>query len=166
MATQSTPSSGDKQPEYKPWEPPQGDQEFKFESIDAAPAWVDKGWAGYDQGPALAVPMGDLYGEGPYHTQSARVGDTVKFVAATPSKAAHMVVIPGEPTGENATIRIPQATNASIEDMLKGGTMAVDDLGPDAKAQVLGRSPRLKPLIEEGKGAPKAVPVDEVVKVS
>lgn len=153
-------------PEYKPWEPPQGDQEFKFESIDAAPAWVDKGWASYDQGPALAVPAGDLLGEGPYHTQTARVGDTVKFVAATPSKAAHMVVIAGEPTGENATIKIPQVTNASLEDMLKGGTMAPDDLGPDAKAQVVGRSPRLKTLVEEGKAAPDPVPVAEVVKVA
>jgi hypothetical protein len=153
-------------PEHKPWEPPTVDQEFKFETIDAAPSWVDKGWASYNQGPALAVPMGDLYAEGPYHTQTARVGDTVKFVAATPSKAAHMVIVPGEPTGENGTIKIPQVSNASLEDMLKGGTMAPDDLGPDAKAQVVGRSPRLKGLVEEGKGAPETVAVTDVVKTS
>ena len=154
------------QPKYEPWEPPTSDQEFEFKDIESAPAWVDKGWASYDQGPALAVPASGVLDEGPYTTQVARVGDTVKFVAATPSKGAHFVVIQGEPTGENATIKIPQVTNASLEDMLKGGTMTPDDLGPDAKGQVIGRSPRLKALIEEGKGAPEAVPVTDVVKTS
>ena len=152
----------------KAWEPPKGDQEFIFEGdIGSAPAWIDKGWASYDGGPALALPVGDaLFGEGPYTTMSARVGDTVKFVAAKPSKAAHFVVIAGEPTGDAATVKIPQVTNASLEDMLKSGTMTPDDLGPDAKAQVVGRSPKLKALVEEGKGAPEAVPVTDVVKTS
>jgi len=151
----------------KVWEPPTGDQEFEFKDIASAPAWIDKGWAGYDQGPALQLPVGDaLFGEGPYTTMTARVGDTVKFVAATPSKAAHFVVIQGEPTGENATVKIPQVSNVSLEDALKGGTMTPDDLGPDAKAQVVGRSPRLKKLIEEGKGAPEAVAVTDIVKTS
>lgn len=167
MAEPRSTPSGEKQPEPKVWEPPSSDQEFEFKDIDSAPAWIDKGWAGYDQGPALQLPQGDaLFGEGPYTTQVARVGDKVQFVAATPSRAAHFVVIQKEPTGENATIKIPQVTNASLEDMLKGGTMAPDDLGPDAKAQVVGRSPKLKQLVEEGKGAPKAVPVTEVVKTS
>lgn len=150
----------------KEWEAPQGDQEFVFESVDAAPAWIDKSWASFSMGPALALPAGDLFGTGPYHTKIARVGDTVKFVAATPSKAAHFVVIEGEPTGENATKKIPQVTNASLEDMLRGGTMTPDDLGPDAKAQVAGRTPGLSKLIEEGKNAPDPVPVSDVVKVS
>ena len=151
----------------EPWSPPEGDQEFEFESIESVPSWVDKNWAGYDQGPALQLPVGDaMFGEGPYTTQVARVGDTVYFKAATPSKAAHFVVVQGEPTGDNATVKIPAASNASLEDMLKGGTMTPDDLGPDAKAQVIGRSPRLTKLIEEGKGAPEAVPVTDVVKTS
>lgn len=148
------------------WTPPKGDQEFKFESMDAAPAWVDRNWASFSQGPALAVPAGDLFGSGPYTTNFARVGDTVKFVAATPSKPAHIVVIEGEPTGDSATKKPPQVSAASLEDMLKTGVMTPDDLGPDAKAQVAARSPRLAKLIEEGEGAPEAVPVTDIVKTS
>lgn len=150
----------------QPWAPPTEDQEFKFESIDAVPAWVDKGWASWKDGPALAVPMGDLWGEGPYHTGTARIGDTVKFLKATPSKAAHFEIIAGEPEPGKGTKRPPQQTNASLEDQLKTGYMSPDDLGDDARGQVLARSPRLAPLIEEGRGAPEPVSIPDVVKVS
>jgi hypothetical protein len=153
------------EPVAEPWVPPTDDQEFQFESIDAVPSWVDKGWASYSYGPALALPAGDVYGEGPYHTKIARVGDTVRFVANTPSKAAHFEVIEGEPTGDSATLKPPQASAASLEDLIKGGTLAPDDLGPDAKAQVSARSPRLKSLIEDGTAAPKRVAVSELVKL-
>jgi len=152
--------------EVQTWVPPTDDQEFVFESIDTAPGWVDKNWAGYDSGPALQLPAGDLWGTGPYHTKTARVGDTVRFVAATPSKAAHFEVIAGEPTEENATKKPPQASSASLEDMLKSGVLTPDDLGPDAKAQVSGRSPALSQLVEEGEGAPDPIPVSELVKVA
>src|SRR5687768_5840194 len=79
------------------WEPPTSDQEFVFTTIQEAPAWVDKGWAGFNHGPALQVPAGDFYSEGPYHTKVARPGDTVKFIAAKGSMAAHIEVIPGTP---------------------------------------------------------------------
>jgi len=148
------------------WTPPKGDQEFVFESMDAAPAWVDRNWASFSQGPALAVPAGDIYGGQPYTTNYARVGDTVKFVAATPSKPAHLVVIEGEPTGENATKKPPQVTAASLEDMLRTGVMTPDDLGPDAKGQVAARSPKLAKLIEEGEAAPEAIAVSDIVKTS
>ena len=163
MATAPAPTPDEK---AKEWEAPTTDQEFKFESVDKAPEWVDKSWASFDRGPALALPAGDLFGTGPYHTKIARVGDTVKFVAATPSKAAHFVVIEGEPVEENATKKIPQVTNASLEDMLRGGTMTPDDLGPDAKAQVAGRTPGLSKLIEENKNAPEPVAVSDIMKVS
>ena len=152
--------------EVQAWVPPKGDEEFIFESVDAAPGWIDKGWAGYDQGPALQLPAGDLFGTGPYHTKTARVGDTVKFVAATPSKPAHFEVIAGEPVKENATKKPPQASAASLEDMLKTGMLAPDELGPDAKAQVAGRTPALSKLIEEGEGAPEPVAVSDVLKVA
>lgn len=148
----------------KPWEPPTGDQEFEFKDVASAPAWVDKGWASYDLGPALALPAGDLYGDGPYTTISARVGDKVMFVAATPSRPAHFEVIAKEPVGDQATKRPPQQSAASLEDMLKTGYISPDDLGPDAKAQVVSRSPRLRALIEEGKGAPEAVAIGDYVK--
>jgi hypothetical protein len=148
----------------KAWEPPQSDQEFEFKDVQSAPAWIDKSWTSYDMGPALALPAGDLYGEGPYHTKTARVGDKVMFVAASASKPAHFEVIPGEPEGEDATAKPPQQSNCSLEDALKTGYLAPDDLGPEAKAQVAARSPRLKAMIEEGKGAPEAVSIGDYVK--
>jgi len=154
-------------PEAKEWEPPEGDQEFDFTDIQSAPAWIDKGWASWNNGPALALPAGDIpFGNGPYTTKIARVGDKVIFKAATPSKPAHFEVVAGEPVGEQATKKPVAATNASLEDMLKTGFMTPDDLGPDAKGQVVARSPGLKKLVEEGKGAPEPVAVTDVVKTS
>ena len=165
-STESAPSPTDAPPAPEVWEAPDGDQEFVFESMDAAPAWIDRGWAGFSQGPALALPAGDIYGGSPYTTITARVGDTVIFKAATPSMPAHFEVIPGEPVGDNATKKPPQASAASIEDMLRSGVMQPDDLGPDAMAQVAARSPKLQKLVEEGTNAPEPIPVSDLVKVS
>jgi hypothetical protein len=150
------------------WVPPKSDQEFVFESVDAAPAWIDKGWASFSQGPALAVPQGHLDGTGPYHTAMARVGDTVKFVAAKGAKEAHIVVIQGEPdpTKEGqVTKKPPQVTNASLEDLLRTGLLAVGDLGEDARAQVAVRSPGLKNMIENEEEIADAQKVSDIVKV-
>jgi hypothetical protein len=120
-------------------------------------------------GPALAVPMGHLDGTGAYHTQYARVGDTVKFVAAKGAHEAHMVVIEGEPDPKKkgqVTRKPPQVTAASLEDMLRTGFMTPDDLGEDAKAQVALRTPGLRKMIEEGTGAPEAQNVSDTVKTS
>lgn len=157
-------------PAAEAWEPPASDEEFVFESIDAAPAWVDKGWAGFDRGPALQVPAVDLpfTGNGPYTTKVARVGDKVVFTAAKGASAARLDVIPGEPDPAKGgtTKKVPQASNASLEDALKTGAMTPDDLGDDAKAQVIGRSPGLKGLIEDGKGAPEPQNVSDILKIS
>lgn len=150
----------------QPWAPPTEDQEFKFTTIDEAPAWIDKGWASWKDGPALAVPISDLWGEGPYHTAVARTGDTVKFFKATPSKVAHFEVLAGEPEPGKGTKRPPQVTNASLEDQLKTGHITVDDLGDDAKGQILARSPRMTQMIQEGKGAPDPVSIPDVMKVA
>ncbi len=152
--------------EAKPWVPPTADAEFKFEGVDSIPSWADKGWASWAQGPALALPAGDLFGTGPYHTKTARIGDTVKFVAATASKPARFEVIEGEPSPENSTLKVPQASGASLEDMLKTGVLTPDDLSDEAKGQVLSRSPGLKGLIEDGAAAPEAVPVSDLLKVA
>lgn len=164
MATRNRDQSPAPAPEAEVWEAPDSDQEFVFESMDAAPSWVDKSWASFDRGPAIALPAGDLFGTGPYHTKIARVGDTVVFKAATPSKPAHFEVIEGEPVGDNATKKIPQASSVSLEDALKTGVMTPDDLGPDAKAQVAGRTPGLSKLIEENKNAPEPIPVSDILK--
>ena len=170
MATRTTAEEGTTTPmpapvPAEPWSPPAGDEEFVFSDIASAPSWVDKGWASYNNGPALAVPAGDVYGAPPYTTKVARVGDTVKFLAATPSKPAHFEIIAGEPVEENATKKPPQASAASLEDMIRTGVMTPDDLAPEAKGQVTARSPQLTKLVEEGVAAPDPVPVSELVKV-
>jgi hypothetical protein len=170
--TSPAPSPATKQPmptgaDYKAWEPPNEDQEFVFESVDAAPSWIDKGWASFDRGPALAVPAGDMYGTGPYHTQIARVGDKVVFTKAKGASPAKITVIPGEPDPKEGkgTKKIPAVTNASLEDMLKTGVIGPDQLGDDAKAQVSARTPALKTLIEEGKGAPEKQSAEDLMKL-
>jgi hypothetical protein len=139
----------------KEWQPPGSDQEFVFKDIASAPEWIDKNWASYDGGPALAIPKGDVLSNDAYTTQTARVGDTVRFIAATKSKAAHFEVIEGDPTvvGEG-TKRPAQETGATLEDQLKGGSIAADDLGADAKAQVAGRTPAMKETVEGKTAAP------------
>lgn len=150
-----------------PWEPPTADQEWEVTTIAEAPDWVDKGWAGFDKGPAIAVPMGDLYGTGPYHTQFAHIGDTLKFVAPVGSTPGHFVIIPKEPDPETmGTKKPPQQSAASLEDMLKNGILAPDDLGEDAKGEVAGRSPGLKRMVEEGLGAPEPQAVSDIVKTA
>ena len=134
---------------------PADDQEFVFETIDSAPAWVDKSWAGYSNGPALALPA-DLYRDQPYTTITARVGDTVKFVATKGAKPAHFEVIEGDITPEEGgTVKPAQQSGASLEDLIKLGYLAVDELGEDAKAQVSARSPRIGKIIDGSEPAPE-----------
>lgn len=154
------------------WQPPESDQEFVFTSMAEAPAWVDRNWASFDRGPALAVPHGDaLFGTGPYTTEIARVGDKVVFTAAKGAAPAKITVIPGagDPDVEGATTRkVPQVSNVSLEDALKTGAMTPEDLGDDAKAQVAQRTPGMRRLVEgEMKAAPKAQSVEDIgVKTS
>jgi hypothetical protein len=169
MATRTTspaPSPENGREKSKPWVPPTSDQEFVYEGPDSVPDWVDKGWASFDRGPALAVPAGDLYGEGPYHTRTARVGDKVVFTAAKGATPAKLDVIASEPDPREggATKRPPQQTAAQEEDMLKNGMLTPEDMADDAKAQVVARSPRLKRMVEEGEGLPEAQAVSDVVK--
>jgi len=149
------------------WQPPKSDQEFVFESVDAAPAWIDKNWAGFDRGPALQVPAGDLYGGAPYTTKTARVGDKVVFTAAKGGMGAKLDVIPGlpDPKEGGTTKKPPQQSAVALEEALKSGSMTPDDLGDDATAQVISRTPSLRTLIEDGTGAPDAQSVGDVVKL-
>ena len=143
-------NTNDQAQQTKPWAPPAQDQEFTFESIDKAPAWVDKNWASFDRGPALALPAGDLYGQGPYHTVSARVGDKVVYTAAKGAMPPKFTVIPGDPAGvDEATPLPPQQSGASLEDLIKQGYLAPSDMGAAAKAEVASRSPRMAGLVNE-----------------
>ena len=154
MATRETTTE---QP--KSWAPPTSDQEFVFESADSLPDWVNKSWIGYDGGPALQVPTGDLYGnEGPYTTKAAHIGDTVKFTVAKGATPAKFTIIEGEPDPNvegQGTKKPAQQTSATLEDLIKGGTLQPDELGDDAKAQVSVRTPSLKPVIEGSAAAPR-----------
>jgi len=147
------------------WQAPEGDQEFVFESIDKAPSWIDKNWASFDRGPALALPAGDVFGTPPYTTKIARVGDKVVFSAATGSMPARFDVIPGDPVEVGPSRKPPQQSPVALEDALKTGVLTPEDIGPDGRAQVAARSPSLKRLVEEGKNAPEAQSVTAVVKI-
>lgn len=142
------------------WAPPTSDEQFVFEGMDSAPAWVDPNWAGFDRGPALQLPAGDIYGKAPYTTVTARIGDTVVYTAAKGATAGKFTVIPGEPEVDSrlGTQKQAQVTNASLEDLLKTGNMGIDELGLDAAAQVAQRSPELKPMIEGNQPAPERQP--------
>jgi hypothetical protein len=138
----------DVQTKSEAWQIPDSDQEFVFESVDAAPGWIDRNWAGFDRGPALQLPAGNLDGSGPYHTKVARVGDTVKFIAGAGRQAPRFEVTAGEVPEDAGTKRAPQESAASLEDMLRSGAMSVDDLGADAKAQIATRSPHMAKMVE------------------
>jgi len=165
VTTTPAPTPGDNQ--HQPaWVMPSSDQEFEFKSVQDAPGWIDKNWAGFDRGPALAVPAGDLFGDGPYHTTFAHVGDKVVFTAARGATPAKLTVIPREPGPGEVSRKPPQQSPAAVEDMLKLGIITGEDLGPDGRAQIAGRSPRLAKLVETGEGAPEnQVKISDVVKI-
>jgi len=72
------------------WVPPTADSEFVFTDMGSLPAWADPSWQSNDgSGVALAVPgfafapAGEEMDRYPaYHSNVARVGDTVKWVEA------------------------------------------------------------------------------------
>ena len=147
---------------------PNKESTFVFESVDKCPNWIDRNWAGFDRGPALQIPTELLpSGDAPYTTKVARVGDTVVFTPAKGGMPAKFDVIAGLPDPGNGigTKRMPAVTNASLEDQLKTGTISPDDLGTDAAAQVVARSPGFRKLVEEGKNAPETVKVSDQVKL-
>jgi hypothetical protein len=96
----------------------------------------------------LALPV-DIYGAGPYTTMTARVGDTVKFVATKGSMPAHFVVVPGEPDPETGGVKKPKMdSNVSLEDLVILGTLRVGDMDEATKGIISERSPHLKAIIE------------------
>lgn len=144
------------------WEAPTERMEWTFEGdVQAAPEWIDRGWAGFDRGPALHIPAGDLWGNGPYTTKTARSGDTIVFVPAQGAKVAHFEVLQGEQTVEKGGTVLPaQASQASLEDMVKLGHLAPDSMGAEAKGQVAVRTPSLaKVMSGEAKPPAEAQPV-------
>lgn len=150
-----------------PWTPPKGDEEFEFTGMNDAPAWVDRGWAGFDRGPALQLPAGDVFQTQPYHTITARIGDKVRWIAPKGTGIGHFEVSPGAAAGpEVGTKKIPQASAASLEDLLKGGFLNIGDLGEDAKAQVAARSPGLARFIEEGEDIAEPQAVSNLIKTA
>jgi len=126
---------------------PESDTSFTFESTDSVPDYA-KNWISWNNGPALAVPIGDILdSDKPYATRFANLGDEVKFLANKGSVAAHWEVIPGERPPQQMTKRVAQESAAPVEDLLKGGLLGIDDLSDDDKAR-LAAKPGLKAIIE------------------
>jgi hypothetical protein len=121
---------------------PTSDEEFEFTDINSIPGWCDKGWAGYDQGPALQLPR-DLTFKGPYSTITAHIGDKVVFTAAKGAKAASFTVIQKDVSDEEGkgTQKPGAVSNASLEDLLATGKLKIEDLSDDAKGQLILRNP-------------------------
>jgi len=140
MATTDTTSAAP--PAWDASKLPTSDEEFEFTDIGSVPEWVDKGWAGYDGGPALQLPR-DLTFRGPYATTTAHLGDTVKFTAASGAKPAFFTVIQKDRSDEEGmgTKRPPAYSNASLEDLLASKALSVDDLDDNAKSQLIMRNP-------------------------
>ena len=169
MATQkSSPAPVNGDTAVKVWEPPDSDQDWDVTTIADAPGWIDKNWASFDRGPAIAVPAGNLDFSGPYHTKMARVGDKILFLAAKGAMPAHFEVVKGEidpDDRENFARKPPQVSAVSLEDALRTGSLEVKDLGAQGKAQVLERSPGFKRMIEDEKGLPEPQAPNELVKL-
>lgn len=116
-----------------------GGQSFQFKGLDSVPGWVDKGWASYSAGPALAVPVGDPFGQ-PYTTKTANIGDYVfsnkdgtRFHVVT---AAEMGDDPGDVDGDHESNLPPQTSQATLEDLTKQGLV---DPNEDQLAQLAAR---------------------------
>jgi len=133
----------------KKWTAPETDQEFEYTGDNASlPDWLDKSWASSSNGaPALAVPHGPVPFGQPYTTDTARPGDTIKFVAAKPGAAGHFIIEPGVPDADaKPNAGVAQQSAASLEDQLIGGLIEAGDLSDSEKAAVRsGPHPELLP---------------------
>ena len=131
--------------EVEPWymKLPTDRQEFEYTGDNSSlPDWLE----GMGGGPGtLRVPMGSPDHEGPYATQVVRAGDTVVFLPPEGAYPARFDVLKGDVDlgAGGSTVKPPQMSGASLEDLIRGGTLKVENLSPDAKAQVKARSPRV-----------------------
>jgi hypothetical protein len=136
------------------FQPPAGREEFVFDgNPESLPEWLNKSDLGY--GPSINVPASDYPFTGAYTTLRATVGDTVVWTPAKGARGGHFDVIKGEPDTREMTKRPAQESPAQLEDLIKLGHVTPDDLGQDAKTQLLVRSPLFRPMVEEGVGLPE-----------
>ncbi len=137
--------------------------------IHNAPSWVDRGWAAFDAGPALAVPNGDPNGQ-PYTTTVARKGDTVLRHPAAGNltydtyKVVRAEEMGGQPGGDpvdpaSPSFRPAQETNASLEDMAKTGILE-EGVDPDAEAQLEARRNTAPVMSDEERKAQEQINLD------
>src|SRR4051812_39875727 len=143
-------------------------QSFQYDGkLDSVPGWVDKGWATYDRGPALAVPRGNPNKQ-PYNTVVARTGDFI-FVN---SKGNRFAVVRAEELGEQPGSPDQQATkdkplpakpvgteHASLEDLDANGILPYDEMNPEQQAQMVARGTAPEEVMQEAAGnAPVSEP--------
>lgn len=138
-------------------------------NLNGIPSWADKGWATYDQGPALAVPVGDPFGQ-PYTTAVARIGDTV--IRTNTSRDGHprhdrFKVIPAQelglqPGGDQPSNLPAQTTQATLEDLDKTGLLPKEEMNLEQQAQMDVRAVASGTQLPDGNlpgsGAPAAPP--------
>ena len=137
-------------------------QMFKYEGdLGSVPEWADKGWATYDRGPALAVPRGDPLGQ-PYTTVVARIGDYV-FVNKRGDRftVVRAEEIGEEPGGEQEPQKPAQETQASLEDLDRGGKLPYDSMNVEAQSQMLARGTAPPEAMEEAAGRTAEAPVQK-----
>ncbi len=133
-------------------------QSFQYDGkLDSVPDWVDKGWATYDRGPALAVPRGDP-NKGPYATTVARIGDFVyvnkKGNRYAVLRAEELGEQPGSPTQlpteEKPLPAKPVGTeHASLEDLDQLGILPFDQMNEEQQAQMIARGTAPPEAMEE-----------------
>jgi hypothetical protein len=123
-------------------------QSFQYDGkLDSVPDWVDKGWATYSAGPALAVPRGDPNKQ-PYNTVTARLGDWIfvnkKGDRYTVVRAEEVGDQPGSPTQlptqEKPLPAKPVGTEyASLEDLDRLDILPFDEMNEEQQAQMRAR---------------------------
>jgi hypothetical protein len=138
---------------------PSEPESFLWEGdINSAPPWIDRGWAGYDGGPALHIPRGDPTGQ-PYTTRTARIGDIITYTPGPNGAFGGFAVVPASESGNQPgveaqwdgdakstpTFRPPAQTEADLRDLVKTGATTPEEMDPDAQAQYYARHPTERP---------------------
>ena len=135
------------EPAPKPWVPPKDKQEYVVtEKMADVPEWIDKGWVGFG---ALKVPVGDYPFDSPYTTEKAEPGDTIQFSPAGATRGGHFTVVKNtDPDQAKSTPRPAQESAATLEDLLKSGHLAPDEMRASDKQQVRVRSPKFQSILD------------------
>ena len=123
-------------------------QSYQYDgNLQGVPDWIDKGWATYSAGPALAVPRGDPNKQ-PYTTVVARIGDYVfseqegRSLHRRPCRGSRRPARQPDaaPTEEKPLPAKPVGTEyASLEDLDRLEILPFDQMNEEQQAQMRAR---------------------------